>query len=403
MIASSLGLVIKISGNEMIEFISNICSRVGPRKSTSPAEKKAGDVIEREFAQFCDSTIQEEFECHPRAFLDFIWITFGFFVLAIISYPFFPLLTFIFIVCGFFLFFAEQLLLWELIDPLFPKRTSTNIIGKISCTNESQGTIILGAHHDSAFEFTLLRHLGKKSTILINTTVALGSLAALLALAKALSMELEPSMGGLIDMIQLPILGLSFLLLLLIATTLHSSRVVMGANDNLSGVAVIVEAGKRIALNRPRNCDVWLVSFGCEEVGMRGSNHFAENYLPDLQSSHIILLNLDNVGAGKLHILSEEKMALVKYSKEAVKLAEQATVKAGYEIPTISYDFAHTDACRFAKKKLKAVTLIALGSHGMPVNWHSRTDIPEELDAAVLEQTLEIAVNFVEGVDNSID
>ncbi|MFQ5977503.1 MAG: M28 family metallopeptidase [Candidatus Heimdallarchaeota archaeon] len=366
------------------------------------AEKRAGDLIESAFAQFCDSTIQEEFECHPSAFLDFIWITLGFFALSIVCYPFFPILTFFFIVCGFFLFFAEQLLLWELIDPLFPKRGSANVIGKISGTNSTQGTIILSAHHDSAFEFTLLRHLGKKSTILINTTVGLGLLGALLALAKAIVLELEPSVGGTIDILQIPILGLSFLLLLLLALTLHSSRVVMGANDNLSGVAVIAEAGKRIALNRPLNCDVWLVSFGCEEVGMRGSNHFVSKNIPKLQGSHDILLNLDNVGAGNLHILSEEKMALVKYSEEAVKLAEQATAKAGYEIPTISYDFAHTDACRFAKKGLKAVTLLALGSHGMPVNWHSRTDLPEGLDAAVLEQALEIAISFVEVVDQSI-
>ncbi|MHA2496903.1 MAG: M28 family metallopeptidase [Candidatus Hodarchaeales archaeon] len=387
----------------MIELISDICSQVGPRASASPAEKEAGDYIEKEFAQFCDTTAQEEFELHPRAFLDFIWITFGFFLLAVVAYPFFPLLTAIFIACGFFLFFAEQMLLWEPIDRFFPKKSSTNVIGKISSAKESKGTVILSAHHDSSFEFTLLRHLGKRSTILISTTVALGVIAALLAFLKALSLELEPSLGETIDLFQFPILGLAFLLLFLLALTLHSSRVVMGANDNLSGVTVIIEAGKKIAQNRPDHCDVWLVSFGCEEVGMRGSKHFVEQHMADFQGPHDFLLNLDNVGAGTLHILSEEKMALTKYTEASVEMAEQAAAKAGHQVPTIPYDFAHTDACRFAKKNLNAVSIIAMGSHGMPVNWHSRTDVPEELDASVLEQTLEITLEFVKGVDGTIE
>lgn len=394
--------MVTISGSDMIEFISDICSQIGPRASASPAEKKAGDYLENEFAQFCDSATQEQFELHPRAFLDFVWITLGFFLLAAVAYPFFPLLTAIFIACGFFLFFAEQILLWEPIDRFFPKKSSTNVIGKISSAEESKGTVILSAHHDSAFEFTLMRHLGKRSTILINATVALGVIAALLALLKALSLELEPSLGETIDLFQFPILGLAFLLLLLFALTLHSSRVVMGANDNLSGVAVIVEAGKRLAQNRPEHCDIWLVSFGCEEAGMRGSKHFVEQHMADFQGPHDFLLNLDNVGAGTLHILSEEKMARAKYTQASVEMAEQAAATAGHQVPTIPYDFAHTDACRFAKKNLNAVSIIAMGSHGMPANWHSRTDVLEELDGAVLEQSLDITMQFVKGVDGAI-
>jgi Zn-dependent M28 family amino/carboxypeptidase len=136
---------------------------------------------------------------------------------------------------------------------------------------------------------------------------------------------------------------------------------------------------------------------------MRGSKHFVEQHMADFQGPHDFLLNLDNVGAGTLHILSEEKMALTKYTEASVEMAEQAAAKAGHQVPTIPYDFAHTDACRFAKKNLNAVSIIAMGSHGMPVNWHSRTDVPEELDASVLEQTLEITLEFVKGVDGTIE
>lgn len=115
----------------MIKFISHVCSQIGGRPGTSVAEKEAGDLIEREFSEFCDSTTQERFECHPKAFFDFIWITVGFFTVAIISYPFFPLITALFILIGLLLYFGEQVLLWEVVDPLFPKKSSANIIGRI--------------------------------------------------------------------------------------------------------------------------------------------------------------------------------------------------------------------------------------------------------------------------------
>ncbi|MFX1514016.1 MAG: M28 family metallopeptidase, partial [Promethearchaeota archaeon] len=388
----------KISGKVMIEFIRDVCSQIGGRPGTSAAEKKTGDLIEREFSQFCDSTTQERFECHPKAFFDFIWMTVGFFTLAIIFYPFFPLFTAFFILIGLLLFFGEQVLLWEVVDRLFPKKTSANIIGRISSAGSVKGTVLLGAHHDSAYEFTLFRHLGKKSLLLINTTVLLALIAMILAVAKTLAIHFKFSERETIDFLQIPILALSFMLLLLIALTLHSSQAVLGANDNLSGVAVILEAGKAISQNRPQNVDVLLVSFGCEEL-MRGSKRYVERHSKELQGPHDVLLNIDNVGAGDLQILQAEKMVLTKHSKKAVKMAEQAAIEAGLEIPTIDYIFAASDACHFSKKNIDAVSILAMGPHGMPVNWHSRTDIPETLEEDILEQSVKFAVSFVKIVD----
>ncbi|MFX0114663.1 MAG: M28 family metallopeptidase [Candidatus Hodarchaeota archaeon] len=390
-----------MASEDMISFIDKICSEIGPRLGTSSAEREAGNLIEREFAEYCDSTSQEEFECHPRAFLDFIWITIGFFVLAVLFYFFNPAVTGIFIVLGLMLFSAQQVFLAEIVDPLFPKRSSTNVIGKISATGTPKGTILLGAHHDSAYEFPLFCRLGKNAIIVINLTVYLALAGCLLALAKAVAIFLDMPNRSFLDFIAIPVLLLALILTILIAITLRSSKVVPGANDNLSGVAIIREAGKRIAQNRPANCNVWLVSFGCEEC-MRGSKRFAVKHQANLQGPYDMLLNFDSVGAEKLHIIKGEKMFRANHSPEVTDYAETAAKNAGYNIPSMVMKFAGTDAAAFSRRQLKAASIVAMDSHGMPKNWHSLDDQPDQLDGKVLDQAVDIAIEFVKAVDSSI-
>ena len=58
---------------------------------------------------------------------------------------------------------------------------------------------------------------------------------------------------------------------------------VLGANDNLSGVANCLLLAEHLSRPeaRPRRTTVWLVSFGCEECGIRGSKRFIERHRED--------------------------------------------------------------------------------------------------------------------------
>jgi len=71
----------------------------------------------------------------------------------------------------------------------------------------------------------------------------------------------------------------------------------VGANDNGSGTALILEIAKRLA-NVPTEYSIKFINFSAEEIGLRGSQHYVDNVVnatnPKLDIR--LVLNIDQVG-----------------------------------------------------------------------------------------------------------
>lgn len=67
-----------------------------------------------------------------------------------------------------------------------------------------------------------------------------------------------------------------------------------GADDNASGVAVLLELARRIG-KKPLDCNVLFVAFGAEEMGLVGSRYYVANPLLPLKQTKA-MINLDMVG-----------------------------------------------------------------------------------------------------------
>ncbi len=70
-----------------------------------------------------------------------------------------------------------------------------------------------------------------------------------------------------------------------------------GANDNASGVALLLSMAKVYAKEKPK-FDMVFIAFAGEEAGLKGSQYFAANPLIDLKKIKF-LLNFDMVGTGE--------------------------------------------------------------------------------------------------------
>ncbi|HRK29113.1 MAG TPA: M28 family peptidase [Chitinophagales bacterium] len=77
---------------------------------------------------------------------------------------------------------------------------------------------------------------------------------------------------------------------------LGSKQYIPGANDNASGVAMLLNLMQHYA-QTPHTCSVVFIAFGAEELGLLGSKYFTENPLFPLNKIGF-LINLDIVGTG---------------------------------------------------------------------------------------------------------
>jgi Tol biopolymer transport system component len=120
-----------------------------------------------------------------------------------------------------------------------------NVVAKLPATGQARGAIVIGAHYD---------HLG---------------------------------MGG--------------------PNSLHQGDPAphVGADDNASGVAALLEVARQLKAVPQRSMDVWFVAFSAEESGVLGSVHFVENLPPGLRKENMVaMLNMDMVGRMRENVVS---------------------------------------------------------------------------------------------------
>lgn len=100
--------------------------------------------------------------------------------------------------------------------------------------------------------------------------------------------------------------------------------------------------------NRPKNVGVLLVSFGSEELGLKGSRRFVEMH-PDI-AKNAYLVNLEILGFGKLFIDLEEKSIGVKHSKELAEVVKRVGEEVRLRVDTIALPYSDTDAAFFHER-----------------------------------------------------
>jgi aminopeptidase YwaD len=92
-----------------------------------------------------------------------------------------------------------------------------------------------------------------------------------------------------------------------------------GANDNASGVGVLLETARTLAIGGGRE-GVCLVAFGAEEVGLVGSHNFVASLSPEERQALQGMINLDMVGVGDQWQLIGSDELVAEVDSEAASL-----------------------------------------------------------------------------------
>ncbi len=153
-----------------------------------------------------------------------------------------------------------------------------------------------------------------------------------------------------------------------------------GANDNASGVAVMLEVARILSV-RPPSLPVVFVAFGAEEGGPRdpriaGSLHYVEQMAPGERRNVLAMINLDMIGHGDA-LLSTLRVNMKRGVHQ--RLLEQA-VRVGVPVrehftPQIS------DSVPFASQGIETAWLWT----GVEQSYHSPLDTQEKVTPVSLD------------------
>jgi hypothetical protein len=160
-----------------------------------------------------------------------------------------------------------------------------------------------------------------------------------------------------------------------------SRSTVPGANDNLSGVAVVLGLARTLRERPVRGLRVLLVSTGSEESFMEGMQAFARRHFASLPTGSTHVVCVDTVGSPTLMELEGEGMLWMRDYPEAFKdLVAQAAEAEGVELVRGLRFRNATDGLIALKAGYPTVMLGSITRYKAPANYHWPTDTAENVD-----------------------
>lgn len=177
-------------------------------------------------------------------------------------------------------------------------------------------------------------------------------------------------------------------------------RDVPGANDNASGVAVMLEAARVLAADPPSSRLVF-VSFCAEEEGLLGAASFAAG--PDA-SRVVAAVNLDSVGWGRI-VAAPFPSAPPLWAQRALERVARAE-----RIDGAGIDPLHVLASRLIEIPFGAdhkpflengIPAVTLAGELRPWSYHTRQDLPAAIDRGSLEAAGRTLIGLVRRLDEA--
>lgn len=162
-----------------------------------------------------------------------------------------------------------------------------------------------------------------------------------------------------------------------------------GADDNASGVAVMLDLAKKLQANKSKlKKSVVFVAFGAEELGIIGSKEFLKTSLID-PSKIKTMINLDMVGR-----LNEEQRLQIAGTGTALefdKYIDIANVKYKFSIQKNQDGYGPSDHSSFYSEKIP-VLFLSTGAHE---DYHTVFDTEDKINYSGIAKISNFTYDFV--------
>jgi peptidase M28-like protein len=278
-----------------------------------------------------------------------------------------------------------------------PQRSSWNVVGELGSAGAPR-TLVVFAHHDAArgsfiFDPVVPRLVFERAPWLHDHLDRWPPLMGAVVAGPALV-----ALGAALDRRRVTAAGTA-VAAACAALMAHMSRqpVVPGANDNLTGVAVLLEVARRLGGRAPDGLRVVLLSTGAEEANQDGMLAFARRHFAGLDPERTTFLCLDTVGSPELVLIEGEGFLRMRDYDAALKdLVAQVAAAAGVHVRRgLRFTFA-TDALVPLRQGFRVAGLGSVNAWLVPSNYHAPTDTPENVDLDSVAAAARIVVDLTE-------
>ena len=260
------------------------------------------------------------------------------------------------------------------------ERTTVNLVARVGDPGAPRTLVVL-AHHDAAqtgfmFDQTAVAAFHDRFPQVIPNIKTQppqwwGALAGPVAgIVAALSGRRGPARAGIaVGLASAAVLG-----------DMWRSRVVPGANDNLSAVGCLVALAEMLRDRPLEGLRVWLVSAGAEETLQDGIRAFMARHRSELPPETTFFMNLDTVGSPRLVLLEGEGPVWMEDFEEGFRdrvfgLAQRHGLKLerGFRAR------ASTDAVIPHRDGYPMASISSVNDYHYLTHYHLPSDVPENL------------------------
>ncbi|MDO4381334.1 MAG: M20/M25/M40 family metallo-hydrolase [Clostridia bacterium] len=387
---------LRMYANYTTREIKKVCKEVGPRASGSENERKAQEHFKEEMKTCSDDVQLEEFQISKYAFMGWVVIDGISMLLALLfSFLKMPVVSLVLAVIALVCLFSEFLMYWEFLDPLFPKATSTNVIGRRKPTGEVKRRIIFSGHVDSSYEWTYT-HLGGKNllfTVGIYGVVGMIFVFVVSLISVIKGGPVNAELEGFVKVLQY--IQLAFIPGFIAVIFFTNFKLpVEGANDNLTGSVTAIAVLKYLEDNNIRfeNTEVVALTTGSEEAGLRGARAFSKKHMQELKEVETVYFGMDTLRDFEdMAIYSRDMTGTVKTDPRVCALMKKGAEMAGLDLKYASVYLGASDAAAVTKLGVPAATLAAMNP-GPPKYYHTREDTADNLIPKTIEKGLDICL-----------